>query len=419
MKKQKVLVIGGGGREHAVCHALLKSNKVESVVCAPGNDGMGIPTVNIAATDIDGIVDYVKQNNIDLTVVTPDDPLALGAVDALNAAGFRAFGPTRAAAKLEWSKAYSKDFMRKYGIPTAEYAVFDDYDQAKKYIAGCEIPVVLKADGLALGKGVLICMTRDEAFSALDAIMKDKAFGSAGSTLVVEQFLEGYEVSLLAFCDGEHFSLMPTSCDHKRVNDNDEGLNTGGMGAYSPCPMFTEGNLAYTVENVVKPTIEGCKAEGAPFKGVLYFGLMVRGDDVKVLEYNARFGDPETQIVLYKLKSDLFDAFSACIDGNLDKTNVEWDSRPGVCVVMASGGYPEHYEKGKAITVGAIDDGVKVFYAGVKNSGGTLVTNGGRVLCVSALGSTGEEAAESAYANIKKISFDGAHYRTDIYNPKK
>lgn len=419
--KKNVVVIGGGGREHAICYALSKSDKVGKIYALPGNDGMeNVACYDIAADDIDGVTKFCLTHDIDLAVVAPDDPLALGMVDILTAKGIRAFGPTKAASKLEWSKAYSKNFMNKYNIPTAQSRTFIDYDQAYSYSESCPLPIVFKADGLALGKGVIIAQTREEAKNAVNAIMKDKAFGKAGKAMVVEQFLKGYEVSVLVFCDGLNFSVMPTSCDHKRALDGDKGLNTGGMGAYSPCPMFTKAHYDYTVERIIKPTVQGCISEGAPFKGVLYFGLMVDGDDVRVLEYNARFGDPETQIVLFKLKSDLYDIFNACIDGDLEHCPIVWDDRFGVCVVMASGGYPTEYKKGYPIKFnGEISKDAKVFYAGVKKQGDALVTNGGRVLCVSALATDGQSAANLAYDNIARIDFTDAHYRTDIYNPKK
>ncbi len=413
-----VLVVGGGGREHAIVQKLRESARVGKIYAAPGNAGMDVIETGISATDIDGIVRFVESEpDIKLTVVAPDDPLAMGLVDELTKRGLRAFGPMRAAAKLEWSKAYAKDVMRRYGVPTAAYGTFTDANAAKEYIKGGNFPVVVKADGLALGKGVIICESADEACAAIDEIMSDKKFGEAGNKIVVEEFLRGYEVSLLTFVDGEHYSLMRTSCDHKRALDGDKGLNTGGMGAYAPCPVFTEELLEKTVATIVEPTVRAMISEGAPFKGVLYFGLMVSGDDVRVLEYNARFGDPETQSVLPLLESDLYEIMNATIDGTLDKLDIKWSDKKSVNVVLASGGYPVSYKKGLPISgLESVDDGVNVYFAGVKKRDGdaTLVTNGGRVLCVQALADDFATAREAVYANIQKISFDGCFYRKDI-----
>ena len=412
-----VLVVGGGGREHAIVKALRRSSKVGVIYGAPGNAGMDVMETGLSATDIDGIVEFVRAHkDVKLTVVAPDDPLAMGLVDKLAAEGFAAFGPTKAAAKLEWSKSYAKDFMKKYEIPTADYAAFDDAQAAKAYINGLDYNVVVKADGLALGKGVIICRDKTEALAAVDEIMTDKKFGAAGNKLVVERFITGYEVSLLAFVDGEHFALMPTSCDHKRALDGDKGLNTGGMGAYSPCPAFTKAFTDKTVRTVVEPTVRGMIAEGAPFKGVLYFGLMVDGDDVRVLEYNARFGDPETQSVLPLLDSDLYDIFRAVINGTLDKVEVAWKDKKSINVVLASGGYPLAYEKGKVISgLDEVKD-ADVYFAGVKRCAecGKLVTNGGRVLCVQAMADDFATAKKTVYDNVAKIEFDGCFYRKDI-----
>ncbi len=412
--KDNVLVVGGGGREHAIIECLKRSDAIGDIYAAPGNAGMGVIETGIGATDLDAIIEFVSTHDIAMTVVAPDDPLSLGLVDKLTERGYRAFGPTQAAAKLEWSKAYAKDFMRKYGIPTAAYETFDDAQKAKDYIENCGHRVVVKADGLALGKGVIVCENKEQALDAVDEIMRDRKFGAAGNRIVVEQFLSGFEVSVLAFADGENYSLMPSSCDHKRALDGDKGLNTGGMGAYSPCPLFTDKLIAKTVKTIVEPTIKGMIKEGAPFKGVLYFGLMIDGDDVKVLEYNARFGDPETQSVLPLLKSDLYEIFGACIDGTLKDLDIAWSDKKSINVVLASGGYPLSYKKGCVIS--GLEDvtGAKVFFAGVKKSGDQLVTNGGRVLCVQTVADDFKTARDTVYREIKKIKFDNCFYRKDI-----
>lgn len=411
-----ILIVGGGGREHAIVKKLRDGAGVGDIYGAPGNAGMDVIETGIGATDIDGILDFVStHDNIKLTVVAPDDPLSMGLVDKLVAAGFRAFGPTKAAAKLEWSKAYAKAFMKKYGIPTADYGAFTDIAQAKAFAENSEMPVVVKADGLALGKGVIICNTKAEAFAAIDEIMQDKKFGAAGNEIVIEQFLTGYEVSLLAFVDGKNYKLMPTSCDHKRALDGDKGLNTGGMGAYSPCPAFTESLLETTVKTIVEPTVDGMIREGAPFKGVLYFGLMVDGETPRVLEYNARFGDPETQSVLPLLRTDLYRIFNATIDGTLDKIDIEWSDKKSINVVLASGGYPLGYKKGCEITgLDKLDNSVDVYFAGVTRGENGFKTNGGRVLCVHSMADTFAQAKKQAYDNIAKIEFDDCFYRRDI-----
>lgn len=411
-----ILVIGGGGREHAVIKALKKSKGVEKIYALPGNGGIAADAecYPVKATDLDGIAEFTKSHKVDFAVVTPDDPLVLGCVDRLEALGIPCFGPRANAAVIEGSKVFSKDLMKKYGIPTAESETFSDAEAAIGYLKRGSFPAVIKADGLALGKGVIICNDKAEACAAIDEIMTDKKFGEAGNSLVVERFITGYEVSLLAFVDGEHYSLMPTACDHKRALDGDEGLNTGGMGAYSPCPVFTRELLARTEETVVKPTVRGMKAEGAPFTGVLYFGLMVDGDDVRVLEYNARFGDPETQSVLPLLQSDLYEIFLATVDGTLDKLDIKWSDKKSINVVLASGGYPLAYEKGKLISGLDRVDGADVYFAGVRESDGMLVTNGGRVLCVQAMADDFAAAKKIVYDNIEKIKFDGCFYRRDI-----
>lgn len=416
--KKNVLVIGGGGREHAIVYSLSRSPEVGKIYCAPGNAGIAQLAEchpEIKATDLDGVVAFVRSHgDIYLTVVAPDDPLAAGMVDRLEAEGFRAFGPRANAARLEASKSFAKDLMKKYGIPTAAYEVFTDYDAAAAYLETCSYPTVLKADGLALGKGVLICADKAEAMAGLKDIMLDKAFGSAGNTLVVEDFLTGFECSALAFCDGKTIVPMTTSQDHKRALDGDRGLNTGGMGTFSPSYKVGPAMEKRIYDEVLRPTLDGLNAEGIEFKGVLYAGLMINGDDIKVLEYNARFGDPETQVILPRLKTDLFDIFEACIDGTLDKVDIEWTGSCAVCVIAASGGYPEAYEKGKEIEIGQLDDNVVVFHAGTAIKDGKLVTSGGRVLGVTALAPTLAAARDLAYANIKKVRFDKMHYRTDI-----
>ncbi len=415
---KNVLVIGGGGREHAIVYSISKSDKVGKIYCAPGNAGIAELAEchpEIKATDIDAVLAFVEAHeDIYLTVVAPDDPLAAGMVDRLEAAGHRAFGPRANAARLEASKSFAKDLMKKYGIPTAAYEVFTEYESAAKYLETCSYPTVLKADGLALGKGVLICANKQEALDGLKEIMLDKAFGSAGNTLVIEDFLTGFECSALAFCDGKTIVPMTTSQDHKRALDGNKGLNTGGMGTFSPSYKVDKAMEKRIYDEVLLPTLKGLIAEGIEFKGVLYAGLMINGDKIKVLEYNARFGDPETQVILPRLATDLFDIFEACIDGTLDKIKIEWTGNAAVCVIAASGGYPEHYEKGKEISFGDMDGDIIVFHAGTATKDGKLVTSGGRVLGVTALAPTLKEARDKAYKNIKAVSFEKIHYRTDI-----
>ena len=412
-----VLVIGNGGREHAIIAALKKSPRVNKIYAMKGNAGIAdmAELVNVDYCDIKAVGDWVdKKGDIDFTVVAPDDPLALGLVDELQSRGHRAFGPNKNAAIIEASKAFSKELMKKYNIPTAKYETFSDYEAAKKYVETCDIPVVLKADGLALGKGVLICMTREEALDGLKEMMLDQKFGSAGCKVVVEEFLVGPEVSALAFTDGKTIKPMITSCDHKRAKDNDEGLNTGGMGTFSPAPFYGEKTAKEVMEKIMIPTIDAMNAEGRTFKGVLYFGLMKTKDGMKVIEYNARFGDPETQVILPMLKTDIMDIFEAIVDGRLDEVNIEWDDGACVCLVLASGGYPEAYEKGKEITFGDLDKDVIVYHAGTALKDGKIVTSGGRVLGVVAKGVNIEAARQKVYANAEKIHFDGMYYRKDI-----
>ncbi|MBQ2769011.1 MAG: phosphoribosylamine--glycine ligase [Clostridia bacterium] len=412
-----VLVIGNGGREHAVIQALKKSPKVDTIYAMKGNAGIAKDAVlvNVDYCDVKAVGDWVDQHKeIDFTVVTPDDPLALGLVDELESRGHRAFGPRKNAAIIEASKAFSKELMKKYNIPTAKYETFSKYEEAAAYVAECDIPVVLKADGLALGKGVLICMTREEAQEGLKEMMLDKKFGAAGSKVVVEEFLVGPEVSALAFTDGKTIKPMITSCDHKRAKDNDEGLNTGGMGTFAPAPFYGEKTAKEVMEKIMIPTVAAMNAEGRTFKGVLYFGLMKTKDGMKVIEYNSRFGDPETQVILPMLKTDLMEIFEAVVDERLDEVEIEWEDGACVCVVLASGGYPEHYEKGKEITFGEIDEEVILCHAGTAEKDGKIVTSGGRVLGVCAKGADVEEARKKAYENAEKISFDGMYYRKDI-----
>lgn len=412
----KVLVIGGGGREHAVCMALAKSTKVDKLWCAPGNGGIAsiAECVDIKATDIDGVVAFSKENHPDLVVVTPDDPLALGMVDALEAEGIRAFGPRKNAAVIEGSKSFAKELMKTYEIPTAEYAVFDRSEEAISYIKKMGAPIVVKADGLALGKGVTVAMTEEEAISAVRDAIDGGRFGGAGARVVIEEFLTGPEVSVLAFVDGKNLSTMPSAQDHKRAFDNDRGPNTGGMGAFSPSRFYTEDIAAECMKTIFQPTVAAMAQEGRPFCGVLYFGLMLTPRGPKVIEYNARFGDPETQAVLCRLDSDLFDIMNAVIDGKLDEMDIQWKDDAACCVVMASGGYPTAYEKGKEIT--GLED-VKesiVFHAGTAVKDGKIVTSGGRVLGITAVAPTLDEAIQKAYADVDKIHFDQAHFRHDI-----
>ncbi len=420
----KILMIGSGGREHALIKKLLESPKCEKLYCAPGNGGISrdAETVAINVMDKEGMVRFAKDNAIDLVFVAPDDPLAAGMVDALEAAGIRAFGPNADAAIIEASKVFSKNMMKKYGIPTAKYEVFDDPQKAIDYIkTENTTPVVVKADGLALGKGVIIAQTIDEAVAAVKSIMEDKQFGESGNKIVIEEFLTGPEVSVLAFTDGHCVKPMVSSKDHKRAYDNDKGLNTGGMGTVSPNPYYTDALADECMQTIFVPTIEAMRKEGRPFKGCLYFGLMMTPKGPKVIEYNARFGDPEAQVVLPRLKTDLVEICEAVIDERLSDLDIEWEDGAAACVVMASGGYPVSYKKGIEMT--GLDengqvDGAIVYHAGTKFENGKFYTNGGRVLGVTAKAPTLDEALEKAYAAVKKISFEGAHYRTDIGRTK-
>ena len=409
----KIMVIGSGGREHAVITKLKKSKNVDTIYALPGNGGIAADAicVDIAATDIDSIVEFAKKEKIEYAVVTPDDPLALGAVDRLTEIGVPCFGPTAAAAQIEASKVFSKNLMKKYGIPTAAFEVFEDMDAALAYLETAPIPTVIKADGLALGKGVIIAMTRDEAKDAVRSMMQDKIFGASGSRVVIEEFLEGPEVSVLSFTDGECVKPMVSSMDHKRALDGDQGLNTGGMGTIAPNPFYTDEVAAECMEKIFVPTIRAMKAEGRPFRGCLYFGLMITKNGPKVIEYNCRFGDPETQVVLPLLESDLFEIMRATTNGTLADTEVKFENGAACCVVLASAGYPGKYEKGFAIDI-PID--VEAYVAGAKLSDGVLVTNGGRVLGVIGKDETLEGAIKQAYAGADRVSFENKFCRRDI-----
>ena len=415
----KVLVVGGGGREHTIVWKISQSPKVEKIYCAPGNGGIAslAECVNISATDIDGIVKFAKEKAVDLVMVAPDDPLVLGMVDALEKEGIRAFGPRANAAIIEGSKVFSKELMKKYNIPTAGYEVFTDSNAAIEFVKKGTFPTVIKAEGLALGKGVIIAQNEEEAVSGIKEIMEDKKFGESGNRIVIEEFLTGPEVSVLAFTDGKTVKPMVSAQDHKRAYDNDEGLNTGGMGTFSPSRLYDAAKAEECMENIFLPTIKAMSAEGRPFKGVLYFGLMMTQKGVKVIEYNCRFGDPETQVVLPRLKTDLVEIMEAVIDERLDEIEIEWADNAAVCVVMASGGYPSSYKKGYEISgidaVDALDDMI-VFHAGTALSDGKLVTNGGRVLGVTAVGENLDAAIKRAYEGVDKISFTDEFHRSDI-----
>ncbi len=416
----KVLIVGGGGREHAIAWKAAKSPRVDKLYCAPGNAGIAqvAECVDIGVMDFDRLVDFAKREQIDLTVVAPDDPLAAGAVDAFEAAGLRAFGPRKNAAVLEGSKAFSKDLMKKYGIPTAAYETFDSAQEALSYLETADMPIVLKADGLALGKGVLICNTLEEARAGVQALMLDKQFGAAGNRIVIEEFMTGREVSVLSFADGKNIRIMASAQDHKRAKDGDRGLNTGGMGTFSPSPFYTEEIDAFCREHIYQPTVDAMRAEGREFKGVIFFGLMLTEKGPRVLEYNARFGDPETQVVLPRMKNDIIDVFEACIDGALDQVELEFEDNAAVCVVLASDGYPEHYEKGYKISgleKFSDEDGYYAFHAGSRlDEEGNIVTNGGRVLGITAKGVSLKEARSNAYKAAEWVEFANKYMRHDI-----
>ena len=412
----KVLVVGSGGREHAICWALHKSPKVTELCCAPGNGGIGeiARCVDVKATDIPGMVAWAKENQMDFVMVAPDDPLAMGMVDAMEASGIRAFGPKANAAIIEGSKAFSKALMKKYGIPTAAYEVFTDKDAALSYVEAQGAPIVVKCDGLALGKGVVVAQTLEEAKAAVVNMMENKAFGEAGAKVVIEECMTGPEVTVLAFTDGKTIVPMPSSQDHKRAYDGDKGPNTGGMGAISPCPNYTPELSKTCMDTIFLPTVKALNAEGRTFKGVIYFGMMLTPEGPKVVEYNARFGDPECQAVLSLLETDLMDILEACVDGTLDQLDVKFKDAASCCLVLASGGYPVAYEKGKEITgLDQVKDAV-VFHAGTKKQDGKFLTNGGRVLGVTAVAPTLREAVVKAYAAAGPVNFEKMHFRTDI-----
>ena len=415
----KVLIVGSGGREHAIAWKVAQSPKVDKIYCAPGNAGIEeyAQCVDIKAMEFEKLAAFAKENEIDLTVIGMDDPLVGGVVDVFEAQGLRVFGPRKNAAILEGSKAFSKDLMKKYNIPTAAYENFTDADAALAYLETAKFPIVLKADGLALGKGVLICNTLEEARSGVREIMTDKKFGSAGNCMVIEEFMTGREVSVLAYVDGRTIKPMTSAQDHKRAGDGDTGLNTGGMGTFSPSPFYTEEVDAFCKKYIYQPTVDAMAAEGRAFKGIIFFGLMLTPDGPKVLEYNARFGDPETQVVLPRMKTDIVDVFEACIDGTLDQIDLEFEDTAAVCVVLASDGYPVSYKKGYKIA--GLEhfrdkDGYYVFHAGTAKGEDGIVTNGGRVLGVTAKGADLKEARKNAYEAVEWISFENKYFRHDI-----
>ncbi len=416
----KVLIVGSGGREHAIAASVAKSPRVDKIYCAPGNAGIGqlAQCVSIGAMEFDKLVTFAKENAIDLTIVGMDDPLVGGIVDAFEAAGLRVFGPRKNAAILEGSKAFSKDLMKKYHIPTAAYETFDDADKALAYLETADFPIVLKADGLALGKGVLICNSLEEAKDGVKSIMLDKQFGSAGNRMVIEEFMTGREVSVLSYVDGKTIKTMTSAQDHKRAKDGDQGLNTGGMGTFSPSPFYTEEVDKFCKEHIYQATVDAMAAEGREFKGIIFFGLMLTPKGPRVLEYNARFGDPEAQVVLPRMKNDIIDVLEACIDGKLCEIDLQFEDNAAVCVVLASDGYPVKYEKG--LEIRGLEnfegkEGYYCFHAGTRlDDNGRFVTNGGRVLGVTAKGSDLKEAREHAYEATKWIDFDNKYMRNDI-----
>lgn len=415
----KVLIVGSGGREHAIAASVAKSARVEKIYCAPGNAGIGqiAECVPIGAMEFDKLAAFAKENGIDFTIVGMDDPLVGGLVDVMEAQGLRVFGPRKNAAILEGSKAFSKDLMKKYGIPTAAYENFDDAQAALAYLETAKFPIVLKADGLALGKGVLICNTLEEAREGVASIMMDKKFGSAGNRMVIEEFMTGREVSVLSFVDGKTIRIMTSAQDHKRAQDGDQGLNTGGMGTFSPSPFYTKEVDAFCQKHIYQATVDAMAAEGRPFKGVIFFGLMLTADGPKVLEYNARFGDPEAQVVLPRMKNDIMDVMEACVDGTLDQIELEFEDNAAVCVVLASNGYPVSYEKGfviRGLERFDSEEGYYCFHAGTKRTEEGIVTNGGRVLGITAKGRDLKEARANAYAATAWVDFENKYMRHDI-----
>lgn len=415
----KVLIVGGGGREHAIAWKISKSKRVSKLYCAPGNAGIAefAECVDIDVMDFDKMTAFASENQIDLTIIGPDDPLAGGIVDAFKVKGLRVFGPDKKAAVLEASKAFSKDLMKKYNIPTAAYENFDDADKAIEYLESAEFPIVLKADGLALGKGVLICESKEDAIEGVRALMLDKQFGSAGNKIVIEEFMTGREVSVLSFVDGNTIKIMTSAQDHKRAKDGDQGLNTGGMGTFSPSPFYTSEVDEFCKKYVYQASVDAMKSEGRPFTGIIFFGLMLTEKGPRVLEYNARFGDPETQVVLPRMKNDIIDVFEACIDGKLSEIELEFEDNAAVCVVLASEGYPEQYEKGLKITglEKFLDkEGFYCFHAGTKISGDDVLTNGGRVLGITAKGDNLVEARKNAYMATEWVEFSNKYMRNDI-----
>lgn len=415
----KVLVVGGGGREHAICAKIAQSKRVDKIYCAPGNAGIAsvAECVPIKAMEFDKLVAFAKENSIDLTVVGMDDPLVGGIVDEFEKEGLRIFGPRKNAAILEGSKAFSKDLMKKYGIPTAKYENFTSPEEAIKYLETAKMPIVLKADGLALGKGVLICNNREEAIEGVKTLMLDKQFGDAGNTIVIEEFMTGREVSVLSFVDGKTIKIMTSAQDHKRAKDGDKGLNTGGMGTFSPSPFYTQAVDEFCKKYIYQKSVDAMKSEGREFKGIIFFGLMITENGPRVLEYNARFGDPETQVVLPRMKNDIVDVFEACIDGTLDDIDLEFEDNAAVCVVLASDGYPEKYDKGFEIRGLENFEGKEdyfVFHAGSALKDGKIVTNGGRVLGVTATGKDLKEARAKAYDATDWVDFDNKYMRHDI-----
>ena len=416
----KILVVGSGGREHAICYKIAQSPKADKIYCAPGNAGIAsvAECVDIGAMEFEKLAAFAKENKIDLTVIGMDDPLVGGVVDVFEKEGLRVFGPNKKAAILEGSKSFSKDLMKKYDIPTAGYEVFTDADKAVEYLEHAEYPIVLKADGLALGKGVLICNTKEEALEGVDTIMRDKKFGDAGNTMVIEEFMTGREVSVLSFVDGNTIKIMSSAQDHKRAGDGDTGLNTGGMGTFCPSPFYTDEVDAFCREHIYQKTVDAMKSEGREFKGVIFFGLMLTEKGPRVLEYNARFGDPEAQVVLTRMENDIVDIFERCIDGTLDEVELKFSDKASVCVMLASDGYPLSYEKGKVITGLERFDGESdyfCFHSGTKfDDVGNIVTNGGRVLGITALGGDLQSARENAYKATEWVDFDNKYMRHDI-----